>query len=104
MWDWSLDGETAGVTALVAADAAAFMSAFNPSIFTIRSFASDWGGDQQDETRGDIYRGIALGSALTLLTAIGGSAVTKSWWPTVAALFTLTVIALAYRWALDNPR
>lgn len=102
MWTWKLDSETAGIAALVAADAAAFLSAFNPSIFTIRKFASEWGS--AEETRADIYRGIALGATLTLITAFGGSAVSRSWWPVAAALVTLTVVAAAYYWALENPR
>ena len=96
-----MDSETAGVAALVAADAAAFLSAFNPSIFTIRRFAGEWGGDG---ARGDIFRGVGLGAALTLLVAFGGSAVTESYVPMAAALLVLLVIAAAYWWALENPR
>jgi len=100
-WSWRVDGEVAGISALVAADAAAYLSAFNPSIFTIRSFANSWGGT---ETRGDIRRGVALGAVLTFVTGFGGSAVTRSWWPLLAAVVTLGFIALTYEWALANPR
>lgn len=96
-----MDSEVAGISALVAADAAAFLSAFNPSLFTIRAFSNSWGGN---ETKGDIYRGIALGAALTLITGFGGSAVTRSWWPLLSAVLVLGFIALAYQWALSNPR
>lgn len=100
-WNWRIDSQVAGISALVAADAAAYLSAFNPSIFTIRSFANSWGGQ---ETKGDIRRGVVLGAALTLVTGFGGSAVTGSWWPFVSAIAVLVVIALAYEWALANPR
>lgn len=100
-WDWRIDSEVAGIAALVAADAAAYLSAFAPSIFTIRSFADSWGGE---ETKGDIHRAVALGGALTLVTGFGGSAVTRSWWPLLAAVLTLAFIAAVYEWALANPR
>src|SRR5690348_6385195 len=100
-WDWRMDSEIAGISALVAADAAAYLSAFNPSIFTIRSFANSWGGN---ETKGDIRRGVALGAVLTLITGLGGSAVTRSYWPLLAAVVTLGFIAVTYEWALANPR
>ena len=100
-WDFRIDSEIAGISALVAADAAAYLSAFNPSLFTIRSFGSSWGGA---ETAGDIHRGLILGAALTLITGFGGSAVTRSWWPFLSAIAVLGFIALAYEWALANPR
>lgn len=86
------------MAALVAADAAAFGSAFNPSIFTIRKFGVE------EHTRDDIYRGMALAAGLTMLTAFGASAVTRSYVPTAAAVITLIVIAAAYHWAVSNPR
>lgn len=97
-----MDGEVAGISALVAADAAAFLSGVNPSLFTIRRFAGEWAS--QDDTRDDIMRGMVIGSALALLAAFGGSAVTRSWWPIAATVFTLVVLDGAYLWALDNPR
>ena len=100
-WDFRVDSEVAGIAALVAADAAAYLSAFNPSLFTIRTFNTGWGGE---ETKGDIYRGLVLGAGLTLITGFGGSSVTRSWWPLISAVAVLLVIALAYQWALSNPR
>ena len=100
-WDFRMDSEIAGISALVAADAAAYLSAFNPSLFTIRSFSNSWGGQ---ETAGDIRRGVALGAVLTLVTGFGGSAVTRSWWPFLSAIVVIGFIAFAYEWALANPR
>jgi hypothetical protein len=104
VWSWKLDSETAGISALVAADAASFMSAFNPSLFTIRAFRSVNDPVVQQQTAGDLYRGMALGAALTLVVGFGGSAVTGSWWPILAAILTLAVLVSAYRWAINTPR
>ena len=93
-----MDSEVAGITALCAADASGFVAAFCPSLFTMRTFNDD------EETAADIYRGLALGAALSLLAGFGGSAVTKSWWPLMGTIFVLFVIAGAYQWALKNPR
>lgn len=86
----------------MAADAAAYMSAFNPSLFTIRQFGGSWASGQ--ETAADIHKGMLLGTALTLVTGFGGSAVSKSWVPLVAAVAVLIVLIAAYQWALMNPR
>lgn len=99
-----MDGEVAGISALVAADAAAFMSAFCPSLFTIRAFRSTGNTLVAEETAADLYRGMVLGAALTLITGFGGSAVTQSYWPLTSAVVTLLVLCAAYQWAISNPR
>jgi hypothetical protein len=104
MWSWKLDSETAGISALVAADAASFMSAFNPSLFTIRAFRSSADPTAAAATATDLYRGMALGALLTLVVGFGGSAITGSWWPFLAAIVTLAVLCGAYGWAINNPR
>jgi hypothetical protein len=101
---WKMDSEIAGISALVAADAAAYMSAFCPSLFTIRAFRSTRNLTDHDETAGDIYRGMALGAALTLVTGFGGAAVTGSYWPLAISIVVLGVLIGAYVWALENPR
>lgn len=100
--NWRLSPEIAGITALVAADAASFLSGLNPSIFTIRAFAKSWA--QADETRADILRGMAIGSALAIAVGIGGSLVTRSYWPLFGTLVTLSVLDATYAWAIANPR
>jgi hypothetical protein len=104
MWSWKLDSETAGISALIAADAASFMSAFNPSLFTIRAFRSSADPVAAQQTASDLYRGMALGAVLTLVVGFGGSAITRSWWPLVMAVATLAVLIGAYRWAINTPR
>lgn len=104
MWSWRMDGEVAGISALVAADAAAFLSGVNPSLFTIRQFSTAKPGIDAAETHDDIVRGMVIGSSLAMLAAVGGSAVTGSWWPVAATLFTLVILDAAYLWALANPR
>jgi hypothetical protein len=99
-----MDSEIAGISALVAADAAAYMSAFNPSIFTIRTFRQAKLGASADETAADIRRGMVLGGILTVVTGFGGSAVTTSWWPFLTAMLTLAFLVAAYEWAIRNPR
>jgi hypothetical protein len=99
-----MDSEVAGISALVAADAAAFLSGVNPSMFTIRQFSTSKPGVDSAETAGDIRRGMVIGSALALTAAFGGSAVTRSWWPVAATVFTLLILCLSYEWALRNPR
>lgn len=97
-----MDGNVAGISALVAGDAASFLSALNPSLFTIRTFAGNWAS--MDGTRGDIWRGILLGSGLAILVGFGGSAITRSYWPLAATIFMLIVLSGAYTWSLANPR
>ncbi len=101
-WSWEIDTETAGLSALLAADAAAFLSGVNPSLFTIRTFRSK-GTAEAEATKGDILAGIAIGSTLALVAGVGGSAVTESWWPLVATVISLLVLDSAYLWALASP-
>ena len=101
-WSFRLDSEVAGIAALVAADAAAFLSGVNPSLFTIRTFRS-LGSGEAAETSRDIRMGMAIGTALALVAGLGGSAVTRSWWPLLATIATLVVLCGAYELALQHP-
>jgi hypothetical protein len=102
-WNWRIDSEVAGISALCAADAPGFVSAFCPSLFTMRASATK-GGYTASETAADIYRGLAIGGALALVAGLGGSAVTRSWWPLASTLLALSVILIAFTWALNTPR
>ncbi len=101
-WDFRIDSEVAGIAALVAADAAAFLSGVNPSLFTIRTFRSLGSGEAADTAK-DIRMGMLIGSALALMAGLGGSAVTRSWWPLLATVATLIVLCGAYELALQFP-
>lgn len=69
----------------------------------MRAFASK-GGYTASETSADIYRGLVIGGALAMLAGLGGSAVTRSWWPLVSTVLALAVITIAFTWALNTPR
>lgn len=99
---WRIDAEVMGVAALVAGDAAAFLAGANPSFFTVRTFRSQGGPDAENTAR-DIRIGMALGTALTVLVAAGGTAVTGSWWPLVAGLAAAAALDGMYEYALRNP-
>lgn len=90
----SLDAEGMGVTALAMGDAAAFFSAYNPSIMTAGAFRRK-GGSEAEHSKRDLYRGAFVGTSLAVIVAAGGSLVTNSWWP---VLGTLGVIAV--QWGL----
>jgi hypothetical protein len=96
------DAEIIGLTALVMADAAAFLSGVNPSLFTMRAF-TDAGGAKADNTKNDIRLGSAIGSGLALIAGVGASLVSKSWWPIIGTVVTLVVIIGSYEWAINNP-
>jgi hypothetical protein len=97
-----MNPDIAGISALVAGDAASFLSALNPSIFTIRTFSGQWASG--DDTKQDIWRGILIGSALAMLVGFGGSSITRSYWPVVSVTIMLFIISAAYVWSLNNPR
>jgi len=101
-FSWTIDAESAGVTALCIGDAFAAWSACNPSIFTVRTFRT-LGGVEADNTKGDIRRGSAIGSGLALIVGFGGSLVTRSWYPLVGTIAMLMVLWATYEWALANP-
>lgn len=101
--DWSIDPETAGIAALVAADAASFLSGLNPSFFTMRAFVSSGDPLKADRSAKDIRIGSAVGTALALLVGFGGSLVTGSWWPFAMTLLVLITIIGSYEYALRNP-
>lgn len=98
-WQWT--PALGGITLLTMGDAAAFMSAFNPSIFTIRTFRSD--SQQAGSTAQDIYIGIALAAGMSALVAIGAAMAAESWWPIVGTVAAEAVILAAYTWALQHP-
>lgn len=99
---WKLDAEILGITALVVGDAAAFWSANNPSVFTVRAFRRK-GGKEAEQTMRDIRIGGAAGTALALFVGLGGSLVTKSWWPVTGAAAIIAFQWLLWEWAMRNP-
>ena len=100
--DWKVDGEIVGLTALVAADVAAFLSGMNPSFFTMRAFA-DQGGEKAENTKKDVRIGSTVGALLALTAGFGASLVSDSWWPLAASAVTLAIIIGAYEYAINNP-
>jgi hypothetical protein len=103
-WGWEADAEVVGIAILVAADAAAFLSGTNPSLFTIRTFrSSKVSAIDQQNTRHDIQIGTVIGSVMAVGAGFGGSLVTKSWLPLAAAIGALIILDGAYMWALANP-
>lgn len=98
---WAIDSEAMGVTALCVADAAGMLAAFNPSMFTIRTFGG--GGSEGKNTANSIHIGMVLGTVISLAVGLGGTLVTRSWWPLFGTILGLIVIDGAYEWALRNP-
>jgi hypothetical protein len=98
---WQLDHESMGVTALCVADAAGMLAAFCPSMFTIRTFGG--GAVEGANTAESIHIGMVLGSAISLLVGLGGTLVTRSWWPLAGTVIGLIFLCGAYEWALRNP-
>lgn len=102
---WNLatpDEATMGIVALTMGDAAAFFSAYNPSIMTAGAFRRK-GGREADASKRDLYRGASVGTALAVLVAAGGSMVTNSWWPVVGTLFVVTVQWGILIYTVKNP-
>ena len=102
---WSLgkpDEATMGIVALTMGDAAAFFSAYNPSIMTAGAFRRK-GGREAESSKRDLYRGASVGTALAVLVAAGGSMVTDSWWPVVGTLFVVTVQWGILIYTVKNP-
>lgn len=102
-WTWKLDPETLGIAFLIMGDAAAFWSANNPSIFTVRAFGSKGGKEAANSAR-DIRIGGLAGSGLAVVVGVGGSLVTKSYWPITACIAVLAFQWAIWEWALANPR
>lgn len=96
------NGEVMGITALSAGDMAAFFSAYNPSLMTTGAFRRK-GGEEAENTKRDLYRGAMTGTALGLVVALGGSAVTRSWWPTIGAVGVAAVQWGILRYTIENP-
>ena len=101
-WSWKLTAEVFGVTALVMGDAAAFWSANNPSVMTVRTFRRK-GGEEAEHTARDIRMGGGIATLWMLLVGFGGSAVTKSWWPLAGAVGAGAVQWAVWEWAIRNP-
>jgi hypothetical protein len=96
------DAETMAIVALTMGDAAAFFSAYNPSIMTTGAFRRK-GGREAENSKRDLYRGAAVGTALALVVAAGGSMVTSSWWPLYGSLGVVG-IQWAILWhTIENP-
>ena len=91
-----------GLSALAAGDAAAFLSGMNPSLFTIRTFRTDWASN--DQTKNDIRVGTAIGNVLAFMVGFGASAVSESWWPLAMTVAVMLILDCAYEWALRVPR
>jgi hypothetical protein len=102
-WDWAKpDAESMGVIALSMGDAAAFFSAYNPSIMTAGAFRRK-GGAEADNSKRDLYRGAFVGTSFAILVAAGGSMVTESWWP-VAGTVLVVIIQWGVLWyTVENP-
>jgi hypothetical protein len=98
---WDLDSESMGVTALCVADAAGMLAAFCPSMFTIRTFGS--GVVESANTAESIHIGMVLGSVISLIVGLGGTLVTRSWWPFIGTVIGLALLCGAYEWALRHP-
>lgn len=101
---WRADAEVFGVALLCAADVAAFLSAANPSIFTMRTFRSNKvSAAERENTRDDIRLGTVIGGAMSLVAGLGGTMVTRSWVPLASTAVALAVYSGVYEWALANP-
>src|SRR5438105_14279107 len=101
-WTWNLDAETLGIAFLIMGDAAAFWSANNPSVFTVRAFRRK-GGSEADQTATDIRIGGLAGTSLAIIVGFGGSLITKSWWPLAAATAVIGFQWFLWEWAIANP-
>lgn len=99
---WKLDAEIIGITALVVGDAAAFWSANNPSVFTVRAFRRK-GGPEAEQTKRDIRLGGMAGTSLAMFVGLGGTLVTKSWWPITGAAAIIAFQWILWEWAMKNP-
>lgn len=97
-----LDAEIIGITALVMGDAAAFWSANNPSVFTVRAFRRK-GGKEAERTKRDVRLGGLAGTGLALFVGMGGTFVTGSWWPFIGAASIIGFQWALWEWALRNP-
>ena len=99
---WKMSPEIFGVMALCMGDAAAFWSANNPSVMTVRTFRRK-GGKEAYHTARDIRLGGSIATAWMLLVGIGGSAVTRSWWPIAGTAAAAVVQWAVWEWAIANP-
>jgi hypothetical protein len=102
-WSWAKpDAETMGVVALTMGDAAAFFSAYNPSIMTAGAFRRK-GGSEAELSKRDLYRGASVGTGLAVLVAAGGSMVTESWWPVAGTLGVIAIQWAVLWWTVEHP-
>lgn len=83
-------------------DAAAFWSANNPSVMTVRAFRRKT-GDEAEHTKRDIRLGGSMGAGLAILVGFGGSLVTKNWLPVTGALAMVALQFGVWEWAMANP-
>lgn len=96
------DAETMAIVALTMGDAAAFFSAYNPSIMTTGAFRRK-GGREAENSKRDLYRGAAVGTALALIVAAGGSMVTRSWWPLIGSAGVVGIQWGILWYTIENP-
>lgn len=96
------DAEQMGVIALSMGDAAAFFSAYNPSIMTAGAFRRK-GGKEAENSKRDLYRGAFVGSSFAMLVAAGGSMVTDSWWPVLGTVLVVVVQWGVLVYTVENP-
>lgn len=94
--------ETMGIVALTMGDAAAFFSAYNPSIMTAGAFRRK-GGKEAEHSKRDLYRGAFVGTVLAALVAAGGSMVTRSWWPVIGTAGVIGIQWGILVYTVENP-
>ena len=100
--DWHMDPTVLGIALLTIADSSSFVSANNPSFFTVRHFSSAE-GNKPETTREDIHIGLVKAGVETVLVGVGGALITGSWWPLVLPAAYWAFQVGFFRWALDNP-
>jgi hypothetical protein len=89
------------VTASCVGSAAGLLSTLNPDIFTIRSFGV--GKVPGVDAKESIHIGVCLGAVLSLGVGVGGTLVSRSWWPLFGTVLALIALGSAYQWALKHP-
>lgn len=99
---WRIDAESAGITALVIGDTFAMVSAFNPSIFTMRAFRTT-GTREAENSKTDLKIGLSAAAVVSLVVGAGGSLVTRSYWPVAGVVAALAVQGALTKWAVENP-
>lgn len=92
-----MDNNKITIALLIAVEVAFGFSAFEPSVFTIRHFAS------QPQTRESIRIGEALAIGYSMLIALVAAIVIQSTLPIVFTIASCFAMVCVYEWALNNP-